>query len=616
MIDSPYLFLVYNTSLLLTLVLIFDVISDKWKPGQTSLKQIPLGIAIGLIGIIVIQSHWKLEDGAIFDTRSILLGITGLFFGTIPTVITMIMTSLFRYHQGGVGVLTGILVIVTTGTIGLLWRHLQKKDLKNYSMGDFYLFGVALHVTMILLMFSFPWEIALNVVRNITLPVLIIYPLGTMVLGMLMTNRLKRDALAQTVRDEEIKFKIIADHAYDWDYWVAPDHRFLYCSASCQSITGYSAEEFMRQPDLLKGIIITEDAEVFNKHRRAADEQHEGQLEFRIKRKDGAVRWIGHVCVPVYGTRNEFLGTRASNRDITHQKESELAIVHSENEIKNLLRIAEQSRKALLSVVEDQKIAQEKIVKLNEELEERVQRRTEELERANKELEAFAYSVSHDLRAPLRAINGFSKILQTEHHNALPDDARDLLHDILKNTHHMSQLIDDLLELSRLSRKEMSKDAVDMEQLFRQIFDDMIRQNERQDILFTIDDLPDAYGDHMLLKQIVINLLSNAIKFTGKCAAPEITVDGRIENGYCIYSVADNGVGFDPRYKDKLFGVFQRLHRADEFEGTGVGLAIIKRIAERHGGTAWAESEVDKGATFYFSIPINNGGHRGRDSND
>jgi light-regulated signal transduction histidine kinase (bacteriophytochrome) len=261
-------------------------------------------------------------------------------------------------------------------------------------------------------------------------------------------------------------------------------------------------------------------------------------------------------------------------------------------------------------------IVQDKIVKLNEELEERVRQRTEALEQANWELEAFAYSVSHDLRAPLRAINGFSKILQTEHSDALPVDAQDLLNDILNNTRHMSLLIDDLMELSRSSRKEMIKDTVDIVELFHQCFDDLMRHNERQDIRLTIHDLPDTYGDYTLLKQIVVNLLSNAIKFTGKCAAPEITIDGRIENGQCVYSVIDNGVGFDPRYKDKLFGVFQRLHRTNEFEGTGVGLAIIKRIAERHGGTLWADSEVDKGAQFYFSIPIHNGGHHGSTSID
>jgi PAS domain S-box-containing protein len=603
-IDSPYLFLVYNTSLLLTLVLIIDVISDRWKPGQASLKQIPLGIMIGIIGIIVMQTHWKLEDGAIFDTRSILLGITGLFFGTIPTAMTIIVTSLFRYFQGGVGVLTGILVIFASGGIGLLWRHLQKKELKDYAMADFYLFGIAIHVVMILLMFTFPWSIALNVLRHIALPVLIIYPLGTMVLGMLMTHRLQRDALAQTVKDDEIKFKIIAEHAYDWDYWVAPDHRFLYCSVSCQNITGYSADEFMREPELMQKIILPEDVEAFEKHRHSADERKAGQLEFRIKRKDGAVRWIGHVCVPVYGSNNEFLGTRGSNRDVSHQKETELAIEASKNEINKLLRNAEQSRKALLSVVEDQKIAQEKIVKLNEELEERVRQRTEELERTNKELEAFAYSVSHDLRAPLRAINGFTKILHTEHHDALPDDAKVLLQDILNNTKQMSLLIEDLLELSRLSRKEMIKDTIDMENLFRQMFDEVLRHNHRHDIRCTIHDLPDAYGDLILIRQIVNNLLSNAVKFTGKCPHPELTINGRIENDRCVYSVADNGAGFDPRYKNKLFGVFQRLHRTDEFEGTGVGLAIVKRIVERHGGTVGAESELNKGATFYFSIPI------------
>jgi PAS domain S-box-containing protein len=590
--------------LLLTLVLIIDVISDRWKPGQASLKQIPLGIMIGIIGIIVMQTHWKLEDGAIFDTRSILLGITGLFFGTIPTVITMIITSLFRIYLGGIGVLTGIMVIIASGSIGLLWRHVQKKALKDYSAGDFYLFGIAVHVTMIILMFLFPWNVALTVVRSISLPVMFIYPMGTVMLGMLMTHRLQRDALTQKVKEDEIKFKIIAENSHDWEYWTAPDQRFLYCSASCRNITGYTVKEFMDEPDLLRMIVLPEDAETFEKHRHSADLRIGETLEFRIKRKDGVIVWIGHVCATVYGKNNEFLGIRGSNRDITLQKQTELTLIAAKDEVKNFFHVTERSRKALLSVVEDQKIAQEKIVKLNEELEERVRQRTEELERTNKELEAFAYSVSHDLRAPLRAINGFTKILHTEHHDALPDDAKVLLQDILNNTKQMSLLIEDLLELSRLSRKEMIKDTIDMENLFRQMFDEVLRHNHRHDIRCTIHDLPDAYGDLILIRQIVNNLLSNAVKFTGKCPHPELTINGRIENDRCVYSVADNGAGFDPRYKNKLFGVFQRLHRTDEFEGTGVGLAIVKRIVERHGGTVGAESELNKGATFYFSIPI------------
>lgn len=585
------------------LVFIFDLFVVRWRPGESSPYKVPVGIIVGIIGVIVIVTHWTLENGAIFDTRSILLSLSGLFFGTIPTVIAMLMTALFRYYQGGIGVTTGILVIVATGSIGLLWRHRRKKDLEQYTFWDFYLFGVVVHIVMILLMLTFPWDIAMNVLHNITLPVMVIYPLGTALLGMMMMRRLQRDQLTEQIKKDETKLRIITDYTSDWDYWVGPDHRFIYCSRSCEHITGYTPADFESNPSLLETIVHPEDIHIFRRHRAFADAQRHDQIDFRIIRRDGTIRWIGHSCVPVYNAKKELLGTRGSNRDITAHKETEMKILTAKDEIAKLLDMTEQSRKVLLSVVEDQKIARERLAALNEELEERVSRRTMDLERANKELEAFSYSVSHDLRAPLRAINGFTKILHDEHRDALEDDAKELLTDIMKNTKNMSVLIDDLLELSRLSRKELTSDTIDMERLFRQSFDELLQHDGRKNVRFVMNEIPPAHGDHTLIKQVIVNLLSNALKFTGKTNHPEITVAASRSSGSVTYSVADNGAGFDKAYANKLFGVFQRLHRSDEFEGTGVGLAIVKRVVERHGGSTWGESTTDHGAVFYFSLP-------------
>lgn len=603
MIETSFLFLTYNTALLLMLVFIFDLFVARWRPGESSPYKIPVGIVVGIVGIIVIITHWTLENGAIFDTRSILLSLSGLFFGTVPTVIAMVMTALFRYYQGGVGVMTGILVIAATGSIGILWRHRRKKELEHYSFKDFYFFGIVVHIVMLLLMLTFPWDIALNVLQNITLPVLIIYPLGTALLGMMMTRRMQRDQLLEKIKKDETKLRLITEYTSDWEYWVGQDHRFIYCSSSCERISGYTPQEFYDDPKLLNAIVYPDDHLLFRQHRTIADAQRHDQIDFRIIRRDGSIRWIGHTCVPVYNAEGEFLGTRGGNRDITAQKESEFKILAAKDEIAKLLDVTEQSRKVLLSVVEDQKIAQERLAALNEELEDRVSRRTLDLERANKELEAFGYSVSHDLRAPLRAINGFTKILYDEHRAALNGDAEELLSDIMKNTKNMSVLIDDLLELSRLSRKELTADTIDMHRLFRQSFDELMPLDGRTNVRFVLNEILPAYGDHTLIKQVIVNLLSNALKFTGKTDHPEITVSATARSGLVTYSVTDNGAGFDNAYANKLFGVFQRLHRADEFEGTGVGLAIVKRVVERHGGAAWGESTAGHGAAFYFSLP-------------
>lgn len=223
------------------------------------------------------------------------------------------------------------------------------------------------------------------------------------------------------------------------------------------------------------------------------------------------------------------------------------------------------------------------------------------LESVNKELEAFSYSVSHDLRAPLRAVSGFADAVQEDYASMLDEEGKRYLNLIGENAHKMTQLIDDLLAFSRLGRREMIETKVDLQSLAREIFDDLYAQTSERNIKFKITNVPIAYGDRSMIRQVLANLISNAIKFT----RPK--KKALIEFGYSektnAYYVKDNGVGFNMAYADKLFGVFQRLHSETEFEGTGVGLALVHRIITRHGGKIWAESKVNKGATFFFTLP-------------
>jgi two-component system sensor kinase len=249
--------------------------------------------------------------------------------------------------------------------------------------------------------------------------------------------------------------------------------------------------------------------------------------------------------------------------------------------------------------------AEEEIRRLNEELEARVKARTAELEFANREMEAFSYSVSHDLKAPIRAIQGFSRMLVGEHAAKLDAEGLRLLQVVCDNTTLMHHLIDDLLALSRLGRLQIRKSVINLTAMVRQIFDQLRTQTPERDLRLTVGDLPPALGDQSLLNQVMMNLLGNAVKFTKSRETAVIEVGGRTEGKEDIYYVKDNGVGFDERYADKLFGVFQRLHDGEEFEGTGVGLSIVKRIVQRHGGRVWAEGKVGEGATFYFALPKN-----------
>ena len=246
--------------------------------------------------------------------------------------------------------------------------------------------------------------------------------------------------------------------------------------------------------------------------------------------------------------------------------------------------------------------AEEKLRRYHDNLEELVKERTAQLEAANNELESFSYSVSHDLRAPLRAIDGFGVALLEDYGQQVDEEGRRLIGIMRENATQMGQLIDDLLTFSRLGRQEMKASRIDMTALAKGVFEELKAAAPKK-IELKIRRLPSARGDRSLMHHVFLNLIDNAIKYSRLQKAPVIEIDGRSEDGEHIYSISDNGVGFDMKYADKLFAVFQRLHRADEFEGTGVGLALVQRIIVRHGGRVWAEADVGQGATFHFILP-------------
>ena len=300
---------------------------------------------------------------------------------------------------------------------------------------------------------------------------------------------------------------------------------------------------------------------------RIAAEEGRFQMEGWRLRKDGSRFWADVIITAVRDQEGNIHGFGEVTRDITGQKQ-----------------------------------ADEEIQKLNSELEQRVIERTAGLEAANKELEAFSYSVSHDLRAPLRAVDGFSQAVLEDYGPQLPEEGRRYLRTIRREAQRMGMLIDDLLTFSRLSRAPLNKRKVDTGELIRSVLKDLSDQQGGRQIELRTGELPSCAGDPALLKQVWINLLSNAFKYTQKREAAVIEIGCEHTAEGDVYFVRDNGTGFDMRYANRLFGVFQRLHRAEEFEGTGVGLAIVQRVVQRHGGRVWAEAEEGRGATFRFTL--------------
>lgn len=367
------------------------------------------------------------------------------------------------------------------------------------------------------------------------------------------------------------------DALWDWDYATGD----LWWNDGHFERFGYISGEYAPTFDEWSSRIHPEDRQGVVSGFLAAVESGADRwyTEYRYRRKDGTYAYLMDRALCVHGPDGRVTRVIGAMTDLTARREAE-----------------------------------EEVRRLNAELEDRVRRRTADLEASNQELEAFSYSVSHDLRAPLRAIAGFSRILQEDHAAELSPEANDLLQLVRTNTLHMDRLIEDLLGLSRYGRMEIRPRPVDQERLVRECLAELAGETEGRKVRFEVGSLPGGLGNPLLIKQIWLNLIANALKYTRKRDEAVIEIGSApsaIGAGSVSYFVRDNGVGFDMRYVHKLFRVFQRLHRAEEYEGTGVGLAIVKRIAGRHGGRAWAEAEPGRGATFWFTLePKEEGGPR------
>lgn len=400
-------------------------------------------------------------------------------------------------------------------------------------------------------------------------------PLGPDSVLSLVRDITKRKHTEEELRNSENRFRILFEHA---GVGVAQldSHtgRFLQVNQKYCEIVGYTRDEL----EQLDFHVIThpEDLQkdLDNMERLIAGEIAEFTMEKRYYRKNGTLVWVILIVSPLWLPGEKPDTHIAVVHDITEQKRTEFALRYSEAEVRNL----------------------------NAELERRVTERTAQLENTNRELEAFSYSVSHDLRAPLRAIDGFSRIVLEDHASQLDGEVQKLLGHVRVESQRMAQLIEALLNLSRMGRIEMRRETVNLSSLAQMILDGLRQAQPQRQVECIIASEVTAQGDTRLLSIVLENLLGNAWKFTSKRGQAKIEFGMERRENEAVYFVRDNGAGFDMAYTEKLFGAFQRLHGQHEFEGTGIGLATVQRIISRHGGRVWPEAEVDQGATFYFTL--------------
>ena len=374
----------------------------------------------------------------------------------------------------------------------------------------------------------------------------------------------------EALRSSEQQYRIVAENTYDWEWWATPEGSYAYVSPGCERITGHTPAEFQADAGLLEAITHPDDLDALSEHLAAgkAGAGEPDELVFRIRTRTGGERVVEHRCKPVYGDDGTYLGRRGTNRDITERRQAE-----------------------------------DEIRRLNRDLADRYLSRTEQMEAANRELEALAYSVAHDVRTPLRTIDGFSAMLIEDERERLSPEGVDELRRVRAAAQTLARLLDELTGLSNVARRPLVRQAVDFSGLARDVAAEVAADEPPHAVELTVTPSMSAEADPVLLRLILRELLKNAWKFTRRRQNAHVEVGALDADGERAYFVRDDGAGFDLRRAEHLFGVFQRLHTPEEFEGDGVGLATVQRLVHRHGGRVWVEAKVDEGATFFFTLP-------------
>ena len=552
-----------NMSLIISLAVAYHYVVRQLH-GKLLIVAVINGMLFGGAAVLAMLSPFKVAEGIIYDGRTIVLAVAGLFGGPIAAAIASAIAIAFRvFAVGGSGYIVGVLTIVEAAAIGSSCFYWRKRTGKPLTVSRIVFIGYGIHALMLLTQFLLPDQRWKTIIPAIALPILVLYPLAFILIAALFLDNEEREKSQRMLEESEARYKLLFQNTHTVMMLIdEATGKIIDANPAAETFYGWSRAELVSMNITDINTLPLED---IKKEMRLALERNKNMFVFRHRRAFGDIRDVEVFSGPI-----EYLGNRVLY-SIVHDA---TARIKAENEVKIL----------------------------NQTLEQRVAQRTLELEEANKELEAFAYSVSHDLRAPLRAIEGFSSLLNEEIGENLPGTAAHFLERINANARKMSQLIDDLLRLSRISRQSVAFQTVDLSLLAREIIAELRNQSPERDSEIVIQDGALAFADRALIELALYNLLSNAWKFTASTPKPSIRFSYMDSGNERVYSVSDNGIGFDMAYADKLFSPFQRLHSEKEYSGSGIGLSLVRRIIIRHGGTVWVDSAPKRGTTFYFKL--------------
>ncbi len=559
--------IVFNLGMIALLSILACLIGADHHKNQE--RKILRGLLFGAGAIIGMLMPAQLYPGIHFDGRSVLISFSGLFFGPISALVATIMVIAFRIYQGGAGTFAGSLVALSSAGWGILFFSFIKHKKVVITPLLLLNFGLLVQVSMILLLFLLPSDLAWRTIQQMIFPSLTVYPATTVLIGCILNLILSRYHVAEELKKSEALYRSI-----------------LFASPDNITITDADGIVKMCSPVAFPLFQCEQESEIMG---QKIDKFIIPEERDRLREKINEM--LKGSCL----NAEEFKGKSCKGRPIDLEINGK-AIRDAQHKVQYIVLI-------IRDITEKAQIKKQ-MIQMNEELDQRVKIRTSELEEMNKALRAFSYSVSHDLRAPLRAINGFSNIIMDDYSEALGEEGSRMLSIIKDNAVRMDELIKGLLFMSKVTQSEIKKQRIDCNELVSQCIKELMQTRDSNLIQIQVDDLPEAFGDPVLIRQVWLNLIENALKFSKTREQVKIKISGFKKDQWVEYGVRDNGVGFDEQYKDKLFKTFERLHGDDEFKGTGIGLALVERIVNRHGGNVRAEGEQNMGARFFFSLPL------------